>query len=304
MMEWRKAISAILDAPGVVVVLGPVDVGKTTLATALANGAVRAGRRPAIVDADTGQSDLGPPTTVGLGMVDRPVRRMIEIPLRSAYFVGDTSPRTTHRFVVDGTVRLLARAQALGASMVVVDTTGWIEGVAAVAAKVREVRAAEPRHVVAIQRTEEVEPILARMPEGVTIHRLRPDVRARTRSSRERRAFREHQFAQYFRDARTVTLNLGTVRQERTVVHAGRRIPAARVATELPARELRHRLVGLADAEGGLVVLGTVLGVRPGGTELDVAAPRRSVEDVRTLQWGMLRVSPAGREERRASGAA
>ncbi|HYM71263.1 MAG TPA: Clp1/GlmU family protein [bacterium] len=303
-MEWRRAISAILDAPGVVVILGPVDVGKTTLATALANGAVRAGRRPAIVDADTGQSDLGPPTTVGLGMVDRPVRRMIEIPLRSAYFVGDTSPRDTHRFVVDGMARLITRAQTLGASTIVVDTTGWIEGTAAVAAKMREVRAADPRHVVAIQRSDEVEPILARLPEGVTVHRLRPDARARKRSSRERRAFREHQFAQYFRHARTLTLNLGAVRQERTVVHAGRRIPATRVATELPARELRHRLVGLADAEGGLVALGTVLGVRLGGTELDVAAPRRSVEDVKTLQWGTLRVSPAGREERRASGAA
>ncbi|HLJ58654.1 MAG TPA: Clp1/GlmU family protein [bacterium] len=304
MVEWRKAISAILDAPGVVVILGSVDVGKTTFATALANGAVRAGRRPAIVDADTGQSDLGPPTTVGLGMVDRPVRRMIEIPLRAAYFVGDTSPRDTHRFVVDGIVRLITRAQALGASTIVVDTTGWIEGAAAVAAKVREVRAAEPRHVVAIQRAEEVEAILARMPGGVTVHRLRPDLRARKRSSRERRAFREHQFAQYFRDARTLTLNLDTVRQERSVVHAGRRVPAARIVAELPARELRHRLVGLADADGGLVALGTVLGVRPGGVALDIAAPRRSVEAVSTLQWGMLRVSPAGREESRAPGAA
>jgi hypothetical protein len=157
---------------------------------------------------------------------------------------------------------------------------------------------------VAIQRAEEVEPILVRVPEDVVVHRLRPDPRARSRSSRERRAFREYQFAHYFRDARTVTLDLLALRQQRTVLHAGHRISAARVTAELPARDLRHRLVGLADDGGGLVAVGTVLGLRPGGFQLDVAAPRRPLTDVRTLQWGAVRVSPTGREERRASGAA
>ncbi|HXX38232.1 MAG TPA: polynucleotide 5'-hydroxyl-kinase [bacterium] len=304
MTEWRRTVSAILDAPGVVVVLGPVDVGKTTVATTLANAAVRAGRRPAIVDADTGQSELGPPTTVGLGMVDRAVRRMMEVPLRAAYFAGDTSPRDVHPFVVEGMVRLVYRAQALGASIVVVDTSGWIEGPAATAAKVQEVCEAAARHVVVVQHGDEVEPILARLPADVIVHRLRPDARARRRSSAERRGFREQQFARYFRNVRTVTLELGRVRQERTITCAGRRIPAARVTTELPLREVRHRLVGLVDDGGGLVALGTVVGLRNDGDALDVLAPRRALGGVHTLQWGMLRVSPAGREQRQARGAA
>ena len=120
------------------------------------------------------------------------------------------------------------------------------------------------------------------------------------RSGRERRAFRERQFANYFRDARPVTVDSDTVRQERIVLHDGRRVPASRVVAELPLRDLRHRLVGLADETGGLVALGTVLGLRPGGRVLNVLAPWRSPKGVvAVLQWGMLRVSPSGREEPR-----
>jgi len=301
MPGWREAVEAVLDAPGVVVVLGPPDVGKTTAATALANAAVRAGRPPAIVDTDTGQSDIGPPTTVGLGMVDRPVRRMIQVPLRAAYFVGDISPQPAYGLLIDGTVRLIGRAQDLGAAIVVVDTTGWVEGPAAVHAKLRKIGRIGPRHVIAIQRAQEVEPILARLPQTVAVHRLPPAAQARRRSSRERRAFREQQFARYFHDPRAVTFDLAALRQERSVSCAGRRIPAARVVAEAPPRELHHRLVGLAGEAGELVVLGTLVGARPDAREVTVVAPRRALEGVRVLQWGALRVSPAGREEGRAA---
>ena len=41
-----------------------IDPQLNERATALANAAVRAGRPTAVVDADTGQSDIGPPATV------------------------------------------------------------------------------------------------------------------------------------------------------------------------------------------------------------------------------------------------
>lgn len=46
MAEWRETVAAVLSAPGIVMFLGAVDVGKTTAATALAIAAVRAGRPP------------------------------------------------------------------------------------------------------------------------------------------------------------------------------------------------------------------------------------------------------------------
>jgi len=70
---------------------------------------------------------------------------------------------------------------------------------------------------------------------------------------------------------------------------------------EAPPRELHHRLVGLAGEAGELVILGTVIAARPDAGEVTIAAPRRALGGVRVLQWGALRVSPAGREEGRAA---
>ncbi len=144
MDAWRRALEAILDAPGVVVMLGPVDVGKTTAATAIASAALRAGRRTAVVDADTGQSDIGPPTTVALALPGHPARRMDHWKPAAAFFVGDTTPQDVYRYLVDGTVRSIDLAQARGARVIVVDTTGWVEGRAAVAAKARKLSADRP----------------------------------------------------------------------------------------------------------------------------------------------------------------
>ncbi len=304
MAEWRETVAAVLSAPGIVMFLGAVDVGKTTAATALAIAAVRAGRPPGVVDADIGQSDIGPPTTVGLGMVDRPARQMLQIPLTAAYFAGDTSPMTVFPALLEGTARLVGRAQELGAAVVIVDTTGWIEGRAAVAAKLSKIRRLAPRHLIAIQRGEELEPILNQVPTVTAIHRLRPSPDVRKRSPRERRAFREQQFARYFRNARAATITLGAVRAERSVIHAGRRVAPDRVIEALPPRAIRHRLVGLTDDAGDLLGLGTIVAVRPAVGEIDVVAPLGIVGRTTMIQWGAMQVAPDGREERRAAGAA
>ncbi len=299
MTGWRDAVGAVLDAPGAVVLLGAVDVGKTTAATALANAAVRAGRRTAVVDTDTGQSDLGPPATVGMGIPDRPVRRMNEIPLLAAFFVGDTSPRGSYGFLLEGTVRLIAGARAQTAHVIVVDTTGWVEGAEAVAAKVAKIGRIRPRHVIAIQRAEEIEPILARLATSIHVHRLRPSKGVRVRSATERRAYRERRFGLYLAHARPLALDLTVVPGDRPVWYAGRRIPANRVLDEVPSGLLRHLLVGLSDRNGCLVAVGTVDAVHATANQVDVLTPLRSLEAVRRVQWGVLRVAPSGREERR-----
>ncbi len=299
MTGWRDAVGAVLDAPGAVVLLGAVDVGKTTTATALANAAVLAGRRTAVVDTDTGQSDLGPPATVGMGIPDHPIRRMSEIPLLAAFFVGDTSPRGVYRFLIEGTVKAITGARAQAAQVIVVDTTGWVEGPEAVAAKMAKIGRIRPRHVIAIQRAEEVEPILARLAPSIHVHRLRPSRGVRVRSAAERRAYRERRFGLYLTHARPLALDLTEFPGDRPVWYAGRRIRPARVLDEVPSRLLRHLLVGLTGRDGYLLAVGTVDAVHPAVNRLDVLTPLRSTEAVRGVQWGALRVAPSGREEGR-----
>ena len=81
----------------IVLVVGPTDVGKTTVCRILLNYAVRLGRRPIYVDLDVGQGSISVPGTVGSVMIER--QASIEengfteqAPL--AYFFGSTSPGT------------------------------------------------------------------------------------------------------------------------------------------------------------------------------------------------------------------
>ena len=298
---WRRTIEAILDTRGIAIMLGPVDVGKTTTATAIANAAVRARRRTTVVDSDIGQSDIGPPTTVGVAVARRPVRWMNQLPVTTAYFVGDTSAQDVARHLIGGTVRSVEWARERRAEVVVVDTTGWVEGPTAVAAKLTKIRRIAPQHVVALQRGGEVEPILARLPRGITVHRLRPSPGVRSRSREVRRAIRALRFARYFAHARRHMLDLGALPTSRPAMHKGRVVPQLRMLTEIPRAALRHLLVGLADREGWLRAVGSVVEVAPARQTVAVVAPLGSLEGVCALQWGVLRVAPSGLEEGRLS---
>ena len=292
-------LEAILNDPGIAVMLGDADVGKTTTATAIANAAVRVGYRTVVVDTDIGQSDIGPPATVGLALACRPVLQMDQLPAAAAFFVGDTQPQFVYRYLVEGAVRSVAWARRRGAEVIVVDTTGWVEGSAAVAAKARKILGIGPRHVVALQRSGELEPILARLPEGTIVHRLCASFRARARSREMRRIARVHRFRQYFASARRHVVDLAAFPADRPAVYAGRHIPQARMLAEIPGSALRHLLVGLVDQDGWLAAVGSIIETTPAAQAVAIAAPLRSLAGVSGLQWGVLRVAPAGTEEGR-----
>ena len=56
----------------ITLVVGPTDVGKSTVCKLLLNYAVRMGRRPIYVDLDVGQGQLSIPGTIGAMAIERP----------------------------------------------------------------------------------------------------------------------------------------------------------------------------------------------------------------------------------------
>ena len=64
--HWEKLASRIVKPQQVVLVIGSTDVGKTTFCRFLADAAIGQGLKTAFVDADVGQSQIGPPTTIGM----------------------------------------------------------------------------------------------------------------------------------------------------------------------------------------------------------------------------------------------
>ncbi|HXG05133.1 MAG TPA: Clp1/GlmU family protein [Candidatus Binatia bacterium] len=213
-------------------VIGPGDVGKSTLAAALASALHAEGREVGVVDADVGQSALGPPTTVALGRVRRPLARLGEADLLAMHFVGVTSPAANLMGTVVGAGRMVQRARALGLERVVVDTSGLVVGDLGRALKQAKIDLLAPDLIVALQRAGECEPILRpwHSASRPRIVRLAPTAAARVRRAEERRRYREDALAAYFAGAQRRTLDLTRVVLRWPALFLGAPLPEALVA--------------------------------------------------------------------------
>ena len=66
--EWYALLDALEKEKGIAIILGATDTGKSTLAKFLIFNLCKRGLKVALVDADIGQSFLGPPTTIGFSI--------------------------------------------------------------------------------------------------------------------------------------------------------------------------------------------------------------------------------------------
>lgn len=220
--EWEPALQTLATQRARVIVLGARDVGKTTFTALLANRQLAHGVRVAVVDADVGQSEIGPPTTIGVGLVEVPVPTLHAVVPLAIYFVGSNTPRGRMLETVNGVRAMVAKAQEAGAESVIVDTTGFVSGAAARRLKCAKVEAVRPQFVIAIQRKDELEHILRplerrklrliRLPVPETVVLKSPEMRQQRRIMR---------FFRYFQDARTHTFALSDIACEGTWFNTG-----------------------------------------------------------------------------------
>ena len=70
--EWYKVLDVIRKEKGTVILLGATDAGKTTLAKFLIAQLSTRKIKVAFVDADIGQSYIGPPAIIGLVLFESP----------------------------------------------------------------------------------------------------------------------------------------------------------------------------------------------------------------------------------------
>ena len=127
MTAWAPALHAAARAR-VTVIVGESEAGKTSLTAWLAGELAAAGDHVAVVDADLGQSEIGPPTTVGLGRIRGRVTRLADAECIALEFVGATSAARCLRETALATARLVDRARALAFDRVLVDTSGLVAG--------------------------------------------------------------------------------------------------------------------------------------------------------------------------------
>jgi polynucleotide 5'-hydroxyl-kinase GRC3/NOL9 len=90
--EWHALLDVLEEEKGIAIILGATDTGKSTLAKFLIFNLCKCGLKVALVDADIGQSFLGPPTTIGFSVFKSDPNWELLLSPPEIFFVGSTTP--------------------------------------------------------------------------------------------------------------------------------------------------------------------------------------------------------------------
>jgi polynucleotide 5'-hydroxyl-kinase GRC3/NOL9 len=291
--SWRSVADEVTASKmSLVMNLGGIDSGKSTLATFITNKAVRAGIPVQVIDADLGQSELGPPGTVARCQVTRPITDLFRLNPQSMYFVGDTSPGGVTDDVIKGVKTILDDVRDFS-GLKVVNTDGWIDGEAATEFKTHMACALRPDIVCALEAQNELSDIIAALENHhMQVRRLEVPTVVKRRNREHRRELREQVYHKFIRNATVRTVQFDWVKIEDRFYGSSSGLEAGDALLRL--RGLEGLLVGLADEEGRFLGIGRLTGVEKGRR---VARIRTSVlETVRRIKLGRIRLDEYGRE--------
>lgn len=296
--QWL-ALSEKLLKGRIILVLGSVDTGKTTLITYLANFLVKRGKRVAIVDADVGQSDIGPPTTIGLGLVESPIKKMREAKRLAMYFVGAISPEGHLLPMVVGTKKMVEKGLSF-ADLVLIDTTGLVQGAKGQALKHHKIELVNPDRIIVLQKERELEPLIA--PFEKRIHRLGVAKQIRNKTKEERRKRREEGVFDYFKDSEVLEVHLGNQKTEdrskmSEVSHQS--LVISHQSSVFPlgdADYFKNLLLGLISAEGELLELGVVKEFDLLKKKISLFTPLKEEDRISSIQFSEVHLDLESRE--------
>ncbi|MEM0481960.1 MAG: Clp1/GlmU family protein [Nitrososphaerota archaeon] len=199
--EWVEVASR-LGGRFRVMVIGGVDVGKTSLLTYLYNRLVSGGGI-AVADLDVGQSEICPPTTMGIATGTKPTTSLSALKPEAIYPYGYTSPTYSVRESLRTAGELASGIEELG--RVLINTDGWIDQERAKSHKSQLIEILKPSHVIFIGIDDHrgMEEAFARVgAEVINIHEPKVVMR---RDQDARRQIREMNYTRFLRGARLVS---------------------------------------------------------------------------------------------------
>ena len=275
----HDAIAREVSRSTLAMLMGSVDTGKTTLALQSARLAIAAGRTVALVDADVGNSTVGPPACVGLKVL-RTLEDIEEVHTPDRlHFVGTITPARLVLQQVVATAAMVDQARSL-ADLVILDTTAVVSGVAGETLKYHKAELCRPDKVVALQRGGEMEPVVGMLrrflglevtvaPTDPNLIPLSPDERAQRRTD----AF-----------ARALAPPLDRWKVRPTVF-------APTLPMGLNLGRLDDLLVGVQDEGGGCLGLGILSNEEDG-----LRVMTNTGEGMKGLRLGSMRLDPVSLE--------
>jgi len=293
--EWYSLLDVLKEEKGIVILLGATDTGKSTLAQFLILNLCQRGLKVALVDADVGQSTLGPPATIGFAVFKSDPDWEVVLSPPEIFFVGSTTPEGHFPLILKGVKRMVDKAISYGTELILVDTTGFVLGEAGKELKRRKIDLLSPRFIFALQKSDELEPILELYKENplYKIYRLPLSEQVKPRSMEERRTNRANRFRDYFKDSVIQEWAIEEVQTEGEVLDpTGEAIPLDW------SLRINGLLIGLKDGNDETLALGMVKNYFEEKKVVRVSTPLRDIQRVKTIQLSSLKVIPLNEEER------
>jgi polynucleotide 5'-hydroxyl-kinase GRC3/NOL9 len=309
--SWHQSAEAILkNRWRKILVIGGVDTGKSTYCGYLSNRLLDGDGQVAVIDADVGQKDIGPPACITAGYPARS-SRLSETRPEGFYFVGAVTPARHLLPMVAGT-RALMETESAG--FLIINTTGMIRGIGRVL-KGFKIEALRPDVIVGLERSHELSAIL-RAHRNHPIIRLSPSQMAAPKSPHERAYAREASFQRYFEAGQDVTLDREGMIFQRTLLFNGKRLerkpflhceitsegilavsegPLERDGiTALPHGFEENLLCGLADGNADCMGLALIRRIDVKNMAITLFTPV-SPERIRIIQFGDIYLQADGR---------
>jgi len=277
--SWRLAADALEQLQeGRVIIIGPPDVGKSTLCVFLVNRLLQKGQKVRIIDADVGQAVLGPPTTIARATPTRPITSLQDMSPDRILFIGDISPNTVQQAIIRGIQRLTTNDHGL---LTIINTDGWVADLNATMYKIELMKRLNPKLVLGLSYANELDSIM----RGVRLQSMKVNVSReileRTRIDRKR--IRAEGYRRFLEGAVDHRVDLRRIRFPflRSRVH------------ETPwSSSVRNLIVGLLDCESYLVNIGILTGVY-GQTATIYSRETKAFE---RIEVGRVKLSGSGRE--------
>ncbi len=270
-LEWSESTAGrILNKgfmqSGICLFLGAADTGKTSLIKAMAEK-LAAKQSVGLVDADMGQSHIGPPTTVGWAIVEKTGFDFSKVDAQGISFVGDVTPSGHLLQLTAGIIQCVGQASKIS-KLILIDTPGFVKGPAACALWWTVQRILQPQVIVAVQRNNELSDILKGLKSfSFQLELIEVPEDVPLKLMQERQNHRQEKFREYFRNAETLNIDLDK----------------AAIQT-IGYGDIVGKLVGLRDSGSNDLAVGVVLERKE--NIVIIKAPPINIEQVRCIVVG------------------
>jgi polynucleotide 5'-hydroxyl-kinase GRC3/NOL9 len=182
---------------------------------------------------------------------------------------------------------MVEKISSYGPDAILVDTTGYVLGEGGKELKRKKIDLVCPRFILALQKDDELEPLLEQYQENplYKIYRLPLSEQVRAKSMEERRTNRTNKFRDYFKYSAVQELPIEGVQIEGEVLDPD--------GAPLPldwTLKMNGLLVGLKDENDDTLALGLTKTFFEEKKMLRLSTPLQEIQRVKTLQLSSLRL--------------